>query len=98
MSNLLVSSESGGEYTKKLAPLFGTGNSGLKNRACGDMRFSGMMLPGNWVRINWLALAGLTAVVNGSKIGRAPLKLPANCCTLGTLEFCVVPCRVRAPT
>ena len=42
-------------------------------------RLAGMALPGNWVRMNWLALAGLTTVVSGSKIGRPPLKLPFNC-------------------
>src|SRR5437016_13921633 len=98
MSNLSVSSESGGEYTNRPGPLFGMGNNGLKNKACGDWRLDGTTLPGNCVRTNWLALAGFRAVVNGSKIGRPPAKLPFNCCTLGTLEFCVVPCRVRAPS
>ena len=48
----------------------------------------------DWKLLDKNPIAG----VKGSKIDRGPLKLPFNCCRLGTLELNVVPCRVRAPS
>src|SRR5258708_4550631 len=98
MSNLLVSSDSAGEYPKRFRPLFGAGNSGRKNSACGDKRLVGITPPTNGSRRNWPATAGLGRVVSGSKIGRPALKSPFKAWALGMVELKVVPCRVRPPS
>ena len=59
--------------TYVLPGAFGRGMYRRKNCACGEMRFAGIWLFANWVRV---ATPPTVAVVSGSKIGARPLKSP----------------------
>src|SRR5690242_7237301 len=100
MSNWLRLSRCSGATAKLLAPgLFGSGISADIFAERGSIWLVGIILPGNWVRMN-PAPFGFGAKDAGSKIGLNPAaeKFPILIASVGMVVTSVVPWFSRVPS